>query len=687
MSTAASGWWIGIDVGGTFTDVMAVASSTGEYRTHKVLSTTGEQEVGVLAAIRALDVDLADVAEIVHGHTVGINAILNRSGPTAALLTTAGHRDLLDIGRMDREFGPNFYDPSWLRPHQDRPIVRRELRLPIHERVGYDGDELLALDEAQVRDAARRLRDAQIDSVGICFVNSYLSSAHEDRAAEIVREEHPKAYVQTSRIYPVTKESERTNTVALDVYVGPIVSGYIERLEQALRRDGFPGSLWIMMMNGGSRSPDEARRVPVFQLQSGPVGGVAAAVDYADRSGNLNLVTMDVGGTSTDVAAVRGGRAPMTDLWSVEHGLTLTLPLVDVGSIGSGAGSIIHLDSHGSLRVGPDSAGSTPGPACYGRGGERPTLTDACVVMGLLQPDQFAGGSMVLNAAKAEQALRPVADRLGMSTLQLADGAYELACSDVAGSLRSVSTYRGLDVREYALLAFGAAGPMVAGRVGNILKVGEIIIPPNPGQFSATGLIATDLRVTEASSPFRILNAAAAEDLQRELRRLEVEAESKIMSQGGRNVTFERALFAMYAGQTWDNRIELEQDQITAGNVPDVIGHIHRFYDTQYGYSATELPLIITTLEVTAAAKRPPAPRLAQIIDEGDPILKHADIHLGGTTYPGAPFMDRRRLRPGTVVEGPAVVVDPFSTIPVPDGSTATVAEDSSIHLAFKDVG
>jgi N-methylhydantoinase A len=684
VSSSARDWWVGVDVGGTFTDVMAVSARTSEFRTHKVLSTTGEQEVGVLAALEALGVDMADIDEIVHGHTVGINALLNRSGADAALITTRGHRDLLDIGRMDREFGPGFYDPSWLRPHQARPVIRRERRLPVHGRIGYDGKELQPLDEAEIRATAVRLREAGVNSVGICFLNSYLTPSHEERAAELVREEHPDAYIQTSKIYPVTKESERTNTVALDAYVGPIVSGYIHRLERLLRARGFGGSLWIMMMNGGSRTPAEAAQVPVFQIQSGPVGGISAAADYAKRSGNRNLVTMDVGGTSTDVAALTGGRAPLSDRWSVEHGLTLAMPVVDVTSIGSGAGSIIYLDTQGVLHVGPDSAGSTPGPACYGKGGTRPTLTDACVVMGLLQPDHFAGGRIELFPDRSAEALAPLAGQLGVSVLELASGAYDLACSDLVGSLRSVSTFRGLDLREYALLAFGAAGPMMAGEVGRALAVREIVVPPNPGQFSATGLISTDLRVTEGSSPFTELTADAAALLQGEFDRLEAVAESKIASQGGKEVAFERAIFAMYAGQTWDNRIDFPLNQITPENVPEIAAMIHAYYEEQYGYSAPELPLVITTVEVTGIALRPPAPLLAVATVSGESVVKRADVHLRGTTHTAICFHDRRRLRPGTAVPGPAVIVDPYSTIVIPAGAQARVDADASVHLTFE---
>jgi N-methylhydantoinase A len=688
METEGAGWWIGADVGGTFTDIVAVHSDTSEFRTGKVLTTKDEQEVGVMDAIQALEIPFTDISEVVHGHTVGINALLNRTGSEAALLTTIGHRDLLDIGRMDREYGPSFYDPSWLRPHQRRPIIPRRLRIPIVERITGDGGIALALDEDQVRATARQLGEVGVAGVGICFVNSYISQAHELRAAQIVREELPDVYVQTSAIYPVTKEAERTNTVALDAYVGPVVSRYIRRLEEALRANEFTGQLWIMIMNGGVRSPEEAGRVPVFQLQSGPVGGVTAAVQYARRSGHLDLMSMDIGGTSTDVAAIQGGSAPLTDTWSLEHGLTLTMPVVNVGSIGSGAGSIIYVDHQGVLHVGPEAAGATPGPACYGRGGTRATLTDACVLLGILQPDQFAGGRIPLDASKATAALASTADSLGMSAIDLAAGAYDVACSDIAATLRTVSTERGLDVREFKLLAFGAAGPMLAAEVARRLRATEVVVPAHPGQFSALGLISTALRVTEASSPHTVLTPDAAVRLEEDLEALENRAAGKIAGQSRRNdISFERAVYVMYMGQTWDNRIPLADGKLSSERVPELVRSVHQFYENQYGYSAPELPIIITSLEVTASAPRPTAPTLTATRVHGDKQIKTAAVYFGGTAHRDVPFLRREALPTGATLDGPVVIVDPYSTIPVPPGAAARVTDDTTIHIALSEGG
>lgn len=680
-------WWMGIDVGGTFTDLVAVSRGTGEVRDLKVLTTRPHQEEGVLDAVRGIDIPVDQIDEIVHGHTTGINAVLSRQGAKTALLATAGHRDLLDLGRMDREFGPKLYDPTWLRPHQEHPIVRRRDRYGVRERIGFDGDEILALDEDQVRTIAREIRGRGIESVAICFMNSYLNQAHELRAAQIVREEHPDVYVQTSALYPVTKEHERTTTVAFDAYVGPTVTGYLHRLEEQLGAAGFSGSLWIMTMNGGVGSVVETSKAPVFQLVSGPVGGVAGAVQLArttDGEGagsNGNFVTMDVGGTSTDVAAVRSGQTPLSDLWTVEHGLVMTMPAVDVQSVGSGAGSLIHLDSLGTLRVGPESAGSQPGPACYGRGGDRPTITDACVHLGILQPDLFAGGAIRLDPTLAESALKTVADLLGMTSTELADGAYRLACSDMAGALRSISTFRGLDLREFSLLAFGAAGPMMAIQVARELGLGSVVVPVHPGEFSAYGLVASDLRITKAQSPLAPLMAIGADKLEAHFGELEDAAKTDLLRQGVEpsDISVSREIFAMYAGQTWDNRIALDPGLIDDARLDAIAAQVHEFYLSRYGFTAEEIPIMLTTIEVTAAAARPALPPRRPMAGAGESLIRRTSLRLAGREYTDVAVHDRDRIGQDEVVVGPAIIVESYATTAI--DADSTVRLDGSGNL------
>lgn len=678
-------WVLGVDVGGTFTDVIALNRTTGESKGQKVLTKRHALEAGVMEAIRKVGIPITSIDEIVHGHTAGINAVLSRQGALTALIATAGHRDLLDIGRMDREFGSRFYDPTWLRPHQERPIVQRRFRYGILERIDANGEEMLPLDEAQLRLAVQNAKRQGVESFAISFLNAYLSQRHEIQAAAIVREEYPEAYVQTSALYPVTKESERTATVALDAYVGPTITGYLKRLEAALVEGGFVGTLWIMTMNGGVGSVEETARFPVFQLVSGPVGGVSGARHVARTGSHTNLLSMDVGGTSTDIAAIRDAQTPLTDLWSVEHGLTMTMPVVDVESVGSGAGSIIHIDKLGTLRVGPESAGSDPGPACYGRGGKQATLTDACVELGILQSDLFAGGSIELDKELAHRALSDVAKHLGMSPIELAEGAYRLACSDIAGSIRSISTYRGLDLRHFALLSFGAAGPMVASRVARELGVAQVLVPPEPGEFSAYGLLTSDLRVTRARSPMVVLGSYEADRLERDIQELEEMITADLHRQGISSdvIQFERVYSAMYSGQTWDNRLPLEPGRIDDDRKHEMESQVHRFYLARYGFSAEELPIILTTLEVTGVARRGETDHVEKHRPEGDPIVRYCSVWFSGEQYNKVPIYNRNSVPVDEKIGGPAVVAESYATTLVDPGSVFHVMPSGYLSISL----
>lgn len=669
---ASRDWVLGIDVGGTFTDIIGLNARTREVRDSKVL-TTPEQEDGVLASIAAIGVEPHEVLEIVHGHTVGINALLSRTGGPTGLLATRGHRDLLDIGRQHREFGDRFYDPTWLRPHQERPIVPREDRIGVAERIKYDGSEFLELDENAVREAARDFKARGISSVAICFMNSYVNGAHEQRAAEIVAEELPGAYLQTSALYPVTKEHERTVTVALDAYVGPLVVGYLNRLNDRLLEQGFTGTLWIMMMNGGVATLRNAGRAPVFQLVSGPVGGVSGSVKLAGEASSPNLLTIDVGGTSTDVAAIVGAATPLTDLWTLETGLTLTMPLVEVESIGSGAGSLIQPNALGAIGVGPASAGANPGPVCYRRGGDQPTLTDACASMGILQPDLFAGGSLRLDVDAAVEALTRSAKQWNMSAPELADAAYEIACQDIAAKVRSMSVYRGRDVREFALQPSGSAGPMLADRVGQILGVDRVIVPTNVGQFSALGLLRSDLMTTRAQSVMLPLDPANAERFETEFTTMQNKCREELSDQGidTSRLRFDRALFAMYSGQTWDSRLAVEDGPFDASAVERFESSFHSFNEESFGFSAPELPVIVSTLEVTAVL-----PRDHGVVkikrEDGEALLRRVQLQVpGGETRVQAAVYSRDRLAPGRTVDGPCLVVEDFATTLVLPGRSA----------------
>ncbi len=392
------------------------------------------------------------------------------------MLVTAGHRDTVDHGRVWRPFDENLYDASWKRPHQARPMVERRLRREVPERMRENGEVLLPLDEEATREELEFLKREGVEAVGVCLINAYEHPEHEQRVREIVAEVLPDAYVQTSSIWPLAREFERTFVVMLDAYTGPPVVRYLERLEQRLEEAGFDPRVEIMQMDGGLRTSPSVRQAPVYTLQSGPVAGLLGAEGYSrELLDGRNLVCLDIGGTSSDLGVIIDGHAEVTNEWELEHAIPLAITTLDVRSIGAGGGSIIGLDEVGSLKVGPESAGSDPGPACYGRGGTKPAMTDAYVAMGLLQPDLFLGGEMKLDREAALTALTGVAAPLQMDAVELAQGAYSIANMTIAAALARMTTHRGLDPREFSLFGYGAAGPMHAVSVARELDIDEVV--------------------------------------------------------------------------------------------------------------------------------------------------------------------------------------------------------------------
>jgi len=679
---------VGIDVGGTFTDAIAVDETSGRVLQAKAPSTPGAEHEGVLAAVGALGIRWNEISTVHHGHTVGINAILTRSGAKTGLLCTQGLRDFLDFGRLSRPGGEDTYNTSWVRPHQERPIVERALRREVRERFAEDGRELLALDEQSVRDAAEHLRSAGVESVAICFLHGYAHAAHEARAAEIVREILPDAYLRTSSVFPVVRESERTTTVVLDAYIGRGVHRYLDHLGKKLREAGYQGRVLIMQMNAGLATLESAKESAIWQIQSGPTGGLAAAEFYAEALGRPNLITFDVGGTSTDVGVVRNGRAGVTDEWTVEEGLTLVLPMIEVISIGAGGGSVVHADDVGALKVGPQSAGANPGPACYGRGGTRPALTDAYVALGLLEPSRFLGGKMPLDASRSIEALRPLADRLEMSIEELAQGAYDIATANIAQAIRGITIYRGLDVREFALLAFGSAGPMQACAVASLLGMREVVIPLQPGAYSAYGVLATNLRVDRATSPVARLDQMNVADLEAGFQALERAVGEELAAQGAREgeIVYERSINGMYLGQTWFTRVPLDPGPYGESALEEIREAFHRAHFDAYGYRAERYPIVVaqTSVSGVSRSRRMELPRLAKPREGPESaIVARVTATFAGERQSGVAIYDRQRLGAGHRVEGPAIIDDHLATAVITPGAVATIDDHGVIHVAI----
>jgi N-methylhydantoinase A len=680
---------IGVDVGGTFTDAILVDEDSGEVARTKVLTTASDQSEGTLAALERLVQDPAQVSSFHHGYTVGLNAALTRTGARTGLLVTQGHRDTVDHGRVWRPFDLNLYDPTWERPHQARPIVTRRHRREVPERMRENGDVLLPLDEDAVRRELEFLKGEGVEAIGICLLNSYEHPDHERRVREIAEAVMPEAYLQSSEVWPLAREFERTFVVMLDAYTGPPVVRYLERLEQRLAEAGFDSRVEIMQMDGGLRSSRLVRDAPVYTLQSGPVAGLLGAEIYSSELlGGRDLVCLDIGGTSSDIGVVLDGRAETTNEWELEHAIPLAITTLDVRSIGAGGGSLISIDSVGSLKVGPESAGSSPGPACYGRGGTEPAMTDAYVAMGLVRPELFLGGEMPLDRDAALAALDTVAQRLRMDPIELAQGAFAIANTTIGAAVAAMTTHRGLDPRQFSLLAYGAAGPVQAVGVARELGITEVVVPYFPGGFSAFGMIASRSRVEYSRSVMTTLDALTAEELNAVLAELADRCRDDLVCQGvpAEDVTLDAAYYAMYSGQGQDNRLPLPGPTLSEGDLEQVAAGFHGFYDRRFGYQAPEIPIFVSALSVVGFG---PPPRV--VLPAGEEtaategveraLIVRGEMHIDGQSVEDAGFYDRSRLREGDELTGPAIVDDRLGTIVVNPGATARVASHGALRI------
>ena len=495
---------VGVDIGGTFTDVVLLGAD-GSIRTTKVLSTPADYAEGVIAGVRRLqrdaEVSPADISGVVHATTVASNAVLERRGATVALVTTEGFRDVLEMRRLRI---PVLYDLQYEKPE---PLVPRALRFEVRERLGPRGEVWAALDESTVRDVAARLSEQRVEAVAIALLHSYADDAHERRVEEILRESLPDDVFVTrsADILPEVREYERTSTAVVNAYLGPAVGRYIDSLTNRLRDAGIDAPLEIMQSSGGTLPPAIAARKPAHLVESGPAAGVIACSQLGRLTGRPNLISLDMGGTTAKAALLEDGLPARTSEYEVGAGINLSsrlvkggghaikLPFIDVSEIGAGGGSIVEVDPQGVVRVGPESAGSDPGPACYGTGGTRATLTDALVVLGHLNPGQLVGGDVLLDALAARNAIsEQVAIPLGTSPIEAAHGVLTIAVATMMRAVKAVTTYRGRDPRDFAICAFGGNGPLVAVELARALQVETVVVPPSPGVFSALGLLFGD---------------------------------------------------------------------------------------------------------------------------------------------------------------------------------------------------
>ena len=672
---------IGIDTGGTFTDITLLDPRSGRIATAKVPSTPSDPSQafgeGLAAILRERRLSGGDVARVLHGTTVATNLILEGKGAKAALITTAGFKYVLEIGRQDVPRRSSLF--AWVKPK--RPVSPAHI-FEVTGRINPNGAELEPLNEPEARAAARAIRDAGIGAVGIVLLHSYANPGHERRAAAIVAEEHPDALVSiSSDVLPVFREYERSMTTVLNVTVMPVVSAYVERLDWRIQEREIAAPLLLMKSSGGVTSARTVRTAPIETALSGPAAGAVGAAFIGANAGQKNLIGIDIGGTSADVSLIHDGRPGLTmngqvACWPV--GLTM----VDLVTIGAGGGSIARVSKSAVLTVGPESAGAEPGPACYGLGGQEPTVTDAHLVLGHLPPS-LLGGRFALDQEAAHRAVRSrVAEPLGMSVDAAARGILSIVDNHMVGAIRLVSVERGHDPRDFALLPFGGAGPLHGGSLARLLGMRTVLVPPGPGVLSALGLLVSNLKAEFARTTLQRAGAIDLGLVARAFAELEAEAlawfKAERVPEPARRIQRQASL--RYQHQGFELFVPWGASEITEAAMAKTIQSFHRLHERLYTFAQEDTPVEIVTLSVAAEGVFPP-PKLEEFARGGSPedaITAHQMIRLEDGNV-RCPVYERSRLGAGVRIDGPAIITQLDSTTLLLSGQGAEMDRFGSL--------
>ncbi|HUB15842.1 MAG TPA: hydantoinase/oxoprolinase family protein [Acetobacteraceae bacterium] len=670
-------WRAGVDSGGTFTDVCLFDDATGRIVVWKVASTPDDPSRGIANGVEEglalVGAQPRSVRYFGHGTTVATNALIQHRGVRTGLITTDGFRDLLEISRQRR---PDLYD---LQADKPPVLVSRDLRLEVPERVRHDGSVEVPLDEAVLRTAVRRLRDARVQAVAVCFLYSFIRPEHESIALRVMAEEFPTAFASAShQIAPEFREYERMSTTVVNAYLGPVMQGYIERLGDRLATLGVRVAPHLTQSNGGVIGFAQAARLPVRTVLSGPATGVIGAAEAGRAAGYSDLITFDMGGTSIDVALLAGGACKLASE-AVVHGYPIKAPLLDIHTVGAGGGSIAYVDSGGLLKVGPRSAGADPGPACYGRGATEPTVTDANVVLQTLNPAFLLGGRMAVRQDLAHAAIERMAASLGMDTMATAQGIVSVVTANMARAIRVISVQRGHDPRDYTLVAFGGAGPLHAARLAQELEISQILVPRNPGILCALGLLLTDLRADFATTALRTLEPAVLNDVVAAFEGLAAQADAWFVTEGiaPQARRLRRTVDMRYAGQNYELPIALPDGGIGPTTL-DILGERFASAHRQaYGFVAEDdaVQLVTVRMEATGIVPKASFEKWRESgPDASGAVMARRDVWLPEADgFVSCPVYDRDLLRAGNRVPGPAVIEQMDATTLVLPGMTARV--------------
>jgi len=676
---------IAIDTGGTFTDLAAYDLTTRQVVSTKSLTTYGNLADGVFDCLAKAKISAADGVVFKHGTTLAINALLQRTGARAAVVATKGFRDLLEMARGNRP------DPFDLFYRRHPPLVERDLRFEIAERMSATGEPLRVPERAEVEALADDLRARKVESVAVAFLNSYVAPAHEIKVAEWLKELLPDVFVtRGTELSREWYEYERTATAAANAYVGPQVAGYVRAIDERLQHDGFKGRFFLMGSGGGILGLDSALEAPIALVESGPVGGSIGAAAYANRLGIRNAIAFDMGGTTAKCALVQDGRFDVKSVYYVggyARGFPIRGAVIDIVEVGAGGGSIAWLDEQNRLYVGPRSAGSMPGPVAYGLGGEEPTVTDANIVLGRVDPDGFLGGTMKLDAAAAERAIRErLAERLGYRDAEgvrrMADGIVTIASVTMAGAIKRITLEKGLDPRDYTLFAFGGGGPLHACEIARQLAIPRVIIPPEPGSFSALGMLLAKLRLDEAVTFVRPADNGVLDEMAGIFLELRDRMAARLHKEvPDAEVTFEHYAEIRYRGQTHSVRTPLDG----ANTMAEIRTRFDHIYRTRYGHADAKAAIEFVSVSVAAHGTMI-GPTLDTLVPNRDiktqPTTRHRSVYFGAAHGAIDTSVYRRiELPVGFAADGPALIEEEGSTTVVGPQDRFSIGELGEIHV------
>lgn len=670
---------VAVDVGGTFTDVCIFDDESKSMRVTKVPSTPHDPMIAVMNGVERGDINLADVSLFSHGTTVATNALITRNFPKAALVTTTGFRDVIEIrdGTKD-DLWDAYNDVSG-------PYIQRRDRFEVSERIDYQGRVVKALDEDEARRLAALLRRRGTKTIAVCFLNSFANSAHELRMREILEEELPDASITTSaEILPEMFEYGRFNTAVANAVLAPLVTGYVNRLSEKLHEGGYAGDLLLLHSGGGSMTPRTVDQFPVRLAASGIAAGAISAQHVASQCGYANAVSLDMGGTSTDISLVADGELRITQEWSVEYGHPIIFPSIEVKTIGAGGGSLAHIDIAGSLRNGPQSAGAAPGPACYDTGGDQPTNTDANLVLGRLGTSLADGAKSLDKDLAAEAIQRVIAEPLGLTLEKAAESIIQVANANMADAVRIISIRRGHDPRDFALLAFGGAGALHGVDVARELNIPTVVVPPNPGVTSAMGCLLVDIQHDFSRQYTGLASEADTEELEANYRRVESEAAARLRHEGVSDdrVVLQRLVSMRYVGQ-WRSLV------IPMGHSKDALNKaieaFHEQHEREFAFRNDETPVELYQLQLHAVGKTTkPNFQPAAITDggPGEPVERRS-VYFDGQWHE-TPVYNRSGIPAGAKFTGPAIINQLDSTTVVPPETDAEVDEWLNIRIHIR---